>query len=176
MVDNSVSMSGYKEERAKEDAIEFIDDLLESQENRVSLVTFNEIFGVRYPFTSEKEAVKSTIKNLMFNHRSSFYQGLKGIEEVLKEYERKDDRDCMVLFLTGSYPSLDTPNEVGYFNYLKEEYPYLTINAIQYGMGAEIISPVKKISDTQYYVDETVEENMLFKASISTVEYDQFEV
>ena len=62
MVDNSVSMSGYKEERAKKDAIEFIDDLLKNQENRVSLVAFNEIFGVRYLFTSEKEAVKSTIK------------------------------------------------------------------------------------------------------------------
>ncbi|MCI8588578.1 MAG: VWA domain-containing protein, partial [Bacilli bacterium] len=127
VMDNSVSMSGYKQERAKSDVIEFIGKPIGTLNDRVRLIAFN---------STATEISLGNIKNLMFQGQSSYYQALKGVENyVLKRYQPSENRNCMILFLTGSYPNLDTPSEVGYFSYLKEEYPYITINAIQYGMG-----------------------------------------
>ena len=51
----------------------------------------------------------------------------------------------IVLFLTDGYPNKDTPNQIAQYQYLKQEYPYITINAIQYEMGNAILILSKKL-------------------------------
>ena len=39
------------------------------------------------------------------------------------------------------YPNVDIPNQIAQYEYLKNQYPYITINGIQYEMGNEILEP-----------------------------------
>ena len=44
----------------------------------------------------------------------------------------------------------DTPNQVATYTVLKDKYPYMTIDGIQYEMGKDIIQEIIEISDNQW--------------------------
>lgn len=82
----------------------------------------------------------------------------------------------IVLFLTDGYPNKDTPNQIAQYQYLKQEYPYITINAIQYEMGNAILNPIKEISDKQFLADMDTLNNVLFDASIVPITYENYQI
>lgn len=173
-MDISVSMTGNKLRKAKSDAIELARNLLSVEGNKISLISFESSSDIRTPFTDDFELIETEIDKLMFNGKSNYYQALLNVGTVLETYTPTENHDCIVLFLTGSFPNVDLPNESGYFNYLKNNYPFITINAVQYGMGNDILDPVRKISDNQYLVDLESEENVLFDAASASVSYSEF--
>ena len=63
---------------------------------------------------------------------TNYYQALVKVDDVLSTYTKKSNRDCVVLFLTDGLPTVDTPNEIGHYKYIKSKYNYLDINGIQY--------------------------------------------
>lgn len=174
VMDISVSMTGNKLRKAKSDAIELARNLLSVEGNKISLISFESSSDIRTPFTDDFELIETEIDKLMFNGKSNYYQALLNVGTVLETYTPTENHDCIVLFLTGSFPNVDLPNESGYFNYLKNNYPFITINAVQYGMGNDILDPVRKISDNQYLVDLESEENVLFDAASASVSYSEF--
>ncbi len=176
VMDNSQSMIGEKQERANRDAIEFSEYILSNSENRVALVSFHGLKASSWDFTSSKEEIRTRIEELESQGGSSYYGALRSVDSLLERYTPSENRNCVVLFLIGSYPNSDTPNEIGQFNYIKEQYPFVTINAVQYGMGSQIIEPIKKISDSQYYVDDNTTENMLYQANTTFSEYNKFQI
>ena len=95
---------------------------------------------------------------------------------MLKTYQKEENRELAVLFLTDGLPNINTPNEVGQYKYLKSEYPYLNINGIQYEMGDTILEGVKNISDKQYIADMNTLNNVLIDASSPRESYTDFEI
>ncbi len=174
VMDISVSMTGNKLNKAKNDAIELARKLLSIEGNKMSLISFESSSDIKTDFTDNLELIETEIDKLMFNGKSNYYQALLNVGNLLETYTPMDNHDCIVLFLTGSFPSIDLPNESGYFNYLKDNYPFITINAVQYGMGNDILDPVKKISDNQYLVNLESDNNVLFDAASAAVPYSEF--
>ena len=176
VVDVSGSMNGSKLDKVKQDMTELTESLLSDTENRVAMVSFESSARKELDFTSDKDTALTAIDNLTTSGCTNYYQALKNAGELLETYEHQNNRELIMLFLTDGYPNEDTPNEQTEYAYLKETYPFMTVNAIQYEMDSEILEPIKAISDTQYIADMDSLNNVLFEASIAPYTYSEFTV
>jgi uncharacterized repeat protein (TIGR02543 family) len=105
---------------------------------------------------------------------TNYNSGLLNVAEIMDSYTRDTNKDLIVLFLTDGYPNEDVPNEKATYRILKEKYPYMTINGIQYEMGKYIIQEIIDISDNQWVADQDTLHNVLFDATVSPLTYDNF--
>ena len=176
VLDTSGSMDGEKIQVAKDNAKELINILFQDNNNKAALITFSDESNIILDLTNNKEELISAIDQVEVGGETNYYQALLNLETILQGYEKQDNRDTIVLFLTDGLPTTDTPNEVGEYNLIKQNYPYVEINGIQYEMGDVIMSSIKKISDKQYTADREDLENVLFDASGITEGYDTFEI
>ena len=176
VLDISGSMSGDKLDRVKSDSTELVSTLLSDSKNRAALITFDTESTIVSGLTNNKDALLEQINNLNVTGSTNYYQALVNVDNILKEYTKEDGRELIVLFLTDGYPNVDTPNQVTEYQYLKETYPYITINGIQYEMGETILDPIKEISDNQFFADMETLNNVLFDASVAPIPYDEFKI
>ncbi len=176
VLDVSGSMDGDKLNRVKADTIEVLDDLLSYDGNRAGLISFDTDSEVISDFTNNKNELMSKINTLRVNGNTNYYQALVNVDSILKNYVNNDDRECVILFLTDGYPNEETPNEVGQYNYLKSQYPFVTINGVQYEMGKTVFEQIEKVTDNQYIADMDTLNNVLFEASFDPLSYDYFEI
>ena len=176
VVDVSGSMDGAKIDRVKQDMTELTDSLMSNGQNRVAMVSFESGAKKELDFTTDKSAAQTAIDNLGTSGCTNYYQAFKEAEGVLENYQVQDNRDVFLLFLTDGYPNEDTPNEQAEYTYLKDSYPTMVINAIQYEMATEILEPIKAISDNQYIANMDTLNNVLFEASRTPYFYESFNV
>ena len=176
IIDTSGSMVGDKLDKVKSDSIDLINKLLQNSANRVSIIEFNTNATILSAFTNNTPELTDKINNLQATGGTNYYQALVKLDELLKTYQKEENRELTVLFLTDGYPGRDSPNEVGQYNYLKSEYPYLNMNAIQYEMGNQILDSVKNISDKQFIADMNTLNNVLIDASALSEGYNKFEI
>lgn len=151
---------------------EFIDSAVVDG-NRMSIITFNDNAFAETDFTDDTSVLQDSLYNMAATGESSYYQALLAVDSLLSSYNKESNRDCVVIFLAGSLPTIDTPNEVGEYNYLKSKYNYLNINAIQYDLADGILDDVKNISDVQYVVGEDELLDALNDASVVADNYDK---
>ena len=173
-VDISGSMSGTKISKAKSDAKELISFLLGDTNNRFALITFSGESTIVSSFSNNEEDLLKKVDDIKVTGSTNYNAGLLNVSEIMKTYTQTSTRDCVVLFLTDGYPNYDTPNEVGTYEMLKDKYPYLMINGIQYEMGSQIVSAIKNISDEQYSATTKSLNNILFTAASPTSKYEDF--
>ena len=176
VLDISGSMSGEKLDRVKNDSKELISSLLSNQNNRAALITFDTESQIVSELTNDEEQLTNEIDNLQVTGSTNYYQALVNVDTLLQDYQKEDNREMIVLFLTDGYPCVDTPNQIAQYQYLKSAYPYLTINGIQYEMGSSILSTIKEISDNQFIADMETLNNVLFDASVAPVTYDTYQI
>ena len=176
VLDISGSMAGEKLSQAKSDIKELFSFLLEVEGNQGALITFDQDSTILSDFTSDKEQINNLIDGLYDRYTTNYYQALVNVGKILENYQYQEDRDLVVVFMTDGLPNEDTPNEVNYFKYLKDRYPYITVNAVQYEMGNSILESVKDISDNQYIANIKTLKEVLFKASIVPVPYSRFRI
>ena len=150
VLDISGSMKGEKLERVKQDTIELLESLLSNGENRAALITFDTESQIVSGLTNDKDLLTQEVNNILATGTTNYYQALVNVDTILKDYEKEENREMIVLFLTDGYPNEDTPNQIAQYRYLKSEYPYITINGVQYEMGSSILDPIKEISDNQF--------------------------
>lgn len=174
VLDNSDSMRGNKLQRVKEDSIELIDSLLANSNNKVAIISFNTDSTILSDFTNDRDSLLNIINNLNNAGATNYYRALVNVDNLLRNYVQKQDKNCIVLFLTDGYPCVEIPNEETEYKMLKRQYPYLIINGIQYEMSSEILDPIKKVSDNQYLADMGTLNNVLFDASIDPIRYEKF--
>ena len=105
---------------------------------------------------------------------TNYKAGLEEAKKLLEGYKKEKGKDLVLLFLTDGFPNEETPNEVAVYNELRETYPYMNINAVQYEMGDEIKEPIKAISEKHYPADMKDLNNVLFKAGANPIIYDNF--
>ena len=174
VLDISSSMSGDKLEKVKSDSIELVEYLLSNFHNKVALITFESTSNVLQTFTNDKNTVIEKVQSLTDTGCTNYNVALQNVDVVMNGYTKEENRDVVTLFLTDGYPNEDTPNQVGTFEVLKDKYPYMTINGIQYEMGTDIIDEIKQITDSQWVADQSTLNNVLFDASISPIVYEKF--
>ena len=176
VLDISGSMAGEKLDRVKSDSKELISSLLSNQNNRAALITFDTDSQIVSDFTHDEELLTNEIDNLQVQGNTNYYQALVNVDSILQDYQKESNREMIVLFLTDGYPNEDTPNQITEYQYLKSTYPYIIINGIQYEMGSSILNPIKEISDNQFIADMETLNNVLFDASVSPIEYDNYQI
>ena len=176
VMDVSGSMSGSKLDRAKQDAIDLTNYLLSDSHNSVALITFDSTSEIISGFTNNKVEMVNYITNLTDKGSTNYNAGLLNVDTVMENYVEDEHKDLIVLFLTDGYPNEDRPNEKATYGLLKDKYPYMTINGIQYEMGKDVIQDIVDISDNQFIADQSTLNNVLFEATIFPVEYDSFVV
>ena len=176
VLDISGSMSGEKLDRVKNDSKELISSLLSNQNNRAALITFDTESRIVSELTNDEELLTHEIDNLQDKGSTNYYQALVNVDSILQDYQKEDNREMIVLFLTDGYPNEDTPNQIMQYQYLKSVYPYITINGIQYEMGESVLNPIKEISDNQFIADMETLNNVLFDASVSPIIYDTYQI
>ena len=176
VLDISGSMSGEKLDRVKSDSKELISSLLSNQNNKAALITFDTESQIVSELTNDEELLMNEIDNLEVTGTTNYYQALVNVDSILQGYQKESGREMIVLFLTDGYPNVDTPNQIGEYQYLKSSYPYITVNGIQYEMGDSILNPIKEISDNQFIADMETLNNILFDASVSPISYDTYQI
>ena len=173
VLDTSGSMLGTKLTQVQNDVNELINVTI-PKGNKIALITFNDSATVVNNFTNDTTLLQESINNLTVSGETNYYQALIKVDDILSTYNKESNRDCVVLFLTDGLPTIDTPNEVGEYKYLKSKYSYLDINGIQYELGDTVLTGIKNITDTQYLANKGNLNEFLYKASLSTAVYDKF--
>jgi len=176
VLDISGSMEGNRISKVKQDTVELINSLLEEEGNHAAVISFDTISTIHSGLTNNKSELISKINSLTVTGNTNYYQALVNVDSILKTYTKEEDREMVVLFLTDGFPNEDTPNEVGFYKYLKSAYSYATFNAIQYEMGSSILEPIKKISDYQYVASMSNLNNVLFDVAIPAFNYDELTI
>ena len=176
VLDISGSMIGDKLDRVKIDSTELIESLLSNKNNNAALITFDTGSTIVSDFTNDKVYLINEINNLKGTGSTNYYQPLVNVDTILKDYVKTDDKEVIVLFLTDGYPNIDVPNQIAQYETLKKNYPYITVNGIQYEMGGTILNPIKEISDNQFFADMETLNNVLFDASVVPISYDEFKI
>ena len=173
VLDVSGSMDGDKIAKVKKDVKEMARAVLSNPKNRVALISFESGAKKLSNFTSDIDEFIKMVDRLKASGRTNYKAGLEEVDKILEGYKKENDKDIKTLFLTDGYPCVDTPNEVAVYKKLKQKYPYMDINAIQYEMGEDIKEEIKVISDNQYHADMINLNNILFEVG-SALTYDNF--
>lgn len=176
VLDISGSMSGDKMTKAISDSKELVSYLLSNSQNRIAIVTFDSTSTVVSGFSNDKNDLLTKLDNITTTGCTNYNAALQNVDVVMNGYTKESNRDVVTLFLTDGYPNEDTPNQVGTFEVLKDKYPYMTVNGVQYEMGTDIIDEIKQITDSQWVADQSTLNNVLFDASISPIVYEKFVV
>ena len=176
VLDISRSMSGEKLDRVRSDTTQLVESLLSNTNNRAALITFDTNSSILSDLTNDKDSLVEKINALQDAGSTNYYQALRNVEALLQNYEQEQGRELVVLFLTDGYPNIDTPNQITQFQYLKQQYPYITLNGIQYEMGSSVLTPIKEISDNQFIAEMNTLSNVLFDASVTPVTYEKYEI
>ena len=174
VLDVSSSMHGKSLNQLKQDTKKLVNELLDSSLNKVSLISFDSNAQIISEFTNDIGNLENTIDAMSASGNTNYYQALIRVDELLNNYQKESDRDCIVLFVTDGYPSLDTPNEISQYIHLKNTYSYLTINGIQYEMGNDILEPIKNISDYQFTANQESLYDVLLDACTLSDSYEKF--
>ena len=174
VLDISGSMSGEKMDKAISDSKELVSYLLSNSQNRIAIVTFDSTSTVISAFSNDKNDLLTKLDAITTTGCTNYNAALQNVDIVMNGYTKQSNRDVVTLFLTDGYPNEDTPNQVGTFEVLKDKYPYMTINGVQYEMGSEIIDEIRQITDSQWVADQSTLNNVLFEASVTPIVYEKF--
>ena len=174
VLDISGSMLGDKITKVLSDTKELINDVLSNEDNRIALITFDSSSTILSTFTNDKDTLIDKLDKIEVTGCTNYNAALKNVNSVMDGYVKEKGRDVVTLFLTDGYPNEETPNQIGAYDVLKDKYPYMDINGVQYEMGKDIINEIKEISDEQWSADQTTLNNVLFEAAVSPLRYEEY--
>ncbi len=174
VLDVSGSMAGDKLNQVKKDTTDLATAVLSNPRNRVALITFDTGAELVSGFTNNKDEFLRKVNALTDKGLTNYKAGLDEASKLLEGYKKEKGKDLVLLFLTDGFPCEDTPNEVAVYNELRQKYPYMNINAVQYEMGDNIQDSIKAISEKQFSADMKGLNNVLFEAGANPIIYDNF--
>ena len=174
VLDVSSSMSGDKLNQVKKDTTDLATAVLSNPRNRAALITFDSGAERVSDFTNNKDEFLRKVNALTDKGSTNYKAGFDEAKKLLEGYKKEEGKDLVLLFLTDGFPNEETPNEVAVYNQLRQTYPYMNINAVQYEMGDQIQDPIKAISERQFPADMKGLNNVLFEAGANPIIYDNF--
>ena len=174
VLDTSDSMSGDKINKVINDTKELINEVLSNSGNRIALITFDTTSTIVSPFTNKKDDLIKKLNEIEVKGCTNYNAALKNVDIAMNGYVKEKGKDIVTLFLTDGYPNEETPNQLGAYEVLKDKYPYMRINGVQYELGETIIKEIKEISDEQWNANQKTLNNILFEAAVSPLRYEKY--
>lgn len=174
VLDTSDSMSGDKINKVINDTKELINEVLSNSSNRIAIITFDTTSTILSPFTNKKDDLIKKLNEIEVKGCTNYNAALKNVDIVMNGYAKEKGKDIVTLFLTDGYPNEETPNQLGAYEVLKDKYPYMRINGVQYELGENIIKEIKEISDEQWNANQKTLNNILFEAAVSPLRYEKY--
>ncbi len=176
VINNSFSMEDNKIIPLKDSLREVINSLLVNENNKVALITFNDTANIISDFTSDSNALNNIIDEIEVTGSTNYNNALLKVNEIISDYEKEENRNIKVVFITDGYPTAGTPNDAATYRIMKAKYPYISVNAIQYEMGNTIVDDIKNISDIQLVATTGNINNVLLSAVDNAIVYDNFTI
>lgn len=177
VLDCSESMNNVNFEKLKNNMGSVLKDLSDDKKsNSLAYIEFNDKATIKEQFTESAYSIRNEMEKATPNGGSSYYSALQRIDSLLKSRTLNENENVYAIFITSGSPNVDTPNETSEYTYLKQQYPYLEIKAIQYGIGDEVLESVKNISDKQYIATEDNIARVLHNTIFGIMEYDDFKI
>ncbi len=176
VLDLSDSMEGEKLAIMKAEIISLIEQVLENSNNHIAVIAYGTNADTVSIFSNNARVLARDINLLSNKGQTNHYDALLEVEKLLSTYQKEDDRECSAIFLTDGFADRGTPNELLEYAYLKSQYPYLTIKAVQYDMGNEVLPSIESISDYQYVANVNTLGKILQKVADTSILYDRFEL
>ncbi len=178
VLDISGSMKGERITNLRKDINELSDELLSNEDNRVSLIQYNDNASILSGFTKDKGVLKNEIDSLEPYGDTNYNAALMKVNELLKRenYLSSNDRNLMILFFTDGYPNIDSPSEAGVYDSLKNEYDNLKVIGIQYDMKGGYIKELERISDEQVIVTSSNLKSKLLSVFNMYLKYTSYRV
>ena len=175
VVDTSGSMYGSKLTQVKQDVINLSNELLDNTNNKVALISFNDLAEIKSNFTNDKSAFTTSVNSLMSTGCTDYGKAYKEVGKLLETYTIDDNRDIIMVFLTDGFPT--SSGHKTEYTYLKQKYPDMLINGIQYELGRSIIQDVIDMSDYQYLSNKSNLYETLFDiyGNLSNHKYQKYE-
>lgn len=135
---NSKVMPSGNFEKLKDRLVEFSTNHIDNEKGNIALIKFNSGATIINGFTNDVTSLNYNISNMSVTNNSnmSYYKPLLKVDELLSNYTPGANREVVVIFVSGVPPTIDNSLEVGEYEYLSDQYPYLTINAINYSAYA----------------------------------------
>ena len=174
VLDTSDSMSGDKINKVINDTKELINEVLSNSGNRIAIITFDTTSTIMSPFTNKKDDLIKKLNEIEVKGCTNYNAALKNVDTVMNGYVKEKGKDIVTLFLTDGYPNEEAPNQLGAYEVLKDKYPYMRINGVQYELGKTIIKEIKEISDEQWNANQKTLNNILFEAAVSPLRYEKY--
>ena len=169
VLDISNTMKEDKLNKVKDATSNLVNSVLSDSNNKIALISSDVS-----ELTNDKNLLINYINNLSGKDNISYYSSLDKVDDILRGYSKEKNRECIVLFLTDSYPNQGTPNQVGEYQYLEDNYPYVSFNGIQYEMGDRVLTSIKEISQHQYVANKSNLNDILSSFADSSAVYDEF--
>ena len=174
VLDTSDSMSGDKINKVINNTKELINEVLSNSSNRIAIIKFDTTSTILSPFTNKKDDLIKKLNEIEVKGCTNYNAALKNVDIVMNGYVKEKGKDIVTLFLTDGYPNEETPNQLGAYEVLKDKYPYMRINGVQYELGETIIKEIKEISDEQWNANQKTLNNILFEAAVSPLRYEKY--
>ena len=151
--------------------------ILDDPESSVSLVQFSSQYEILSGFNNNKDETTSRINSLDIEGLyHDYYQGLNGAEMLLRNYDYVDNHSVTIVMIITGEPNEETMFQKAQYRLIKSKYPFVTINAVQLGMGNGVSDLMRSSSDNQFVSNMDNFEDMAYSAAISAYFYDSFEI
>lgn len=95
----------------------------------------------------------SLVDSLFVQGGTNYYKAFLNIEEIIKEYQPQEGRECIVLILTDGYPNADVPNQIGEIDEKveSEKTPVLASSyLVEYEVNEPIGCQVERVPESRY--------------------------
>lgn len=143
--------------------------LLDSS-NRIALVTYSNSSKILSNLTNNQEELNQLVESVTTEtEKRNLYQAFLNVERILKE-NTDHQKDTKVILIMGGYSNIQTSNEAGEYQYLKEQYPNITVSKIQYEAGGNI-EKLMSVSDQFFASDRESLKDHLYEALECTKKY-----
>ncbi len=176
VLDLSDSMAGDRMLYMKSAAYSLVNKVLEDSENRVAVIGFGTEAEIVSEFSNNASLITRDILSAEIGGKRNHYDAFVKVDKLLWSYQAEEDRECMVVFVTDGYADKGSPNQYFEYQYLKSQYPFLSIKGIQFDAADKLLPFIQKISDAQYMANLTDIESVLIRATELPVSYDSFEL
>lgn len=133
IIDSSASMgNNWGLSDTKDYTKNLIDYLLDSKENRVAIITFNETATILSDFTNDKAKVLELIDGIKAEGNANLYKPLLELEKLMNNYQPQEGRDTTSIFISDEQLNFRKTNILGQYKLLKEKHPYLNFRQLLY--------------------------------------------
>lgn len=182
IADVSGSMDGSRVNAVEEGATKLIDEMItDDNDNKVSIISFGTNAKIESDWSRDKEDLKAKVDTFDSyasdkENLTNYYDAFVKANELLANYQHSDDRNTVIVFLTDGLPCWETPKQVAEYASLKENYPYVIVNAIQYEMGPFIMNSIREVSDKQFVANEGSIADAIIEASMIRLNYSHINI